>query len=462
MPEVRDIHAGLHVVQVRTIERPRTVAEVQDLVRRCARDGLPIAICGGRHAMGGQQFLEDGLLMDLSGLDQVLKADSHAGIIDVEAGIQWPALMAWTAQHVPTWGIVQKQTGADRLSIGGALAANIHGRGLSMQPIIQDVESFTVIDPSGNSIHCSRTQNAELFSLAIGGYGLFGIIVTVRLRLMPRRRLRRHVVITTVDRLMEDMEARRAEGYLFGDFQFMTDEQSPLFMHEGVFSCYVPVEPKAPLSQPLSQPQRRLAQNDWRTLYRLAHMDRAELYRTYAAYYLATDGQQYESDDHQRSDYIDDYHQDLDSLLGHTTPHSEMISELYVPRAQLTAFMHAARDLLRRLHMPVIYGTIRLIEHDDISFLAWAWQPWACIIFNLCVAHNQPGMERAQIAFRDLIDCALTFSGSYYLTYHRWATAEQLLAAHPRIIEFLAHKAARDPNGIFQSDWYRYCKNLLK
>ena len=35
-------------------------------------------------------------------------------------------------------GIVQKQTGADRLTIGGALAANIHGRGLRLQPFVAD------------------------------------------------------------------------------------------------------------------------------------------------------------------------------------------------------------------------------------------------------------------------------------------------------------------------------------
>ena len=38
------------------------------------------------------------------------------------------------------WGIVQKQTGADRLSLGGALACNAHGRGLALKPIVDQVE----------------------------------------------------------------------------------------------------------------------------------------------------------------------------------------------------------------------------------------------------------------------------------------------------------------------------------
>jgi FAD/FMN-containing dehydrogenase len=85
------------------------------------------------------------------------------------------------------WGINQKQTGADRLCIGGALAANIHSRGIHLKPIINDVESFVLVDANGNTLTCSRRENFELFRLAIGGYGLFGVIASVTLRLAPRR-----------------------------------------------------------------------------------------------------------------------------------------------------------------------------------------------------------------------------------------------------------------------------------
>src|SRR3989441_3618296 len=70
--------------------------------------------------------------------------------------------------------IRQKQTGADRLSIGGALAANAHGRGLLFKPFVGDVESFVLVDADGIPRTCSREENAELFRLAIGGDGLVG------------------------------------------------------------------------------------------------------------------------------------------------------------------------------------------------------------------------------------------------------------------------------------------------
>ena len=138
-----------------------------------------------------------------------------------------------------------------------------------------------------------------------------------------------------------------------------------------------------------------------------------------------------------------------------------MITEIYVPRPALAAFMEHAAELLRGGGVPVIYGTVRLIERDDESFLAWAREPWACIIFNLCVAHTPDGLAAAQHVFRGLIDLAISFGGSYYLTYHRWATRAQVEGCHPRFREFLRLKAAHDPAELFTSDWYRHHRALF-
>src|SRR5258708_14682939 len=85
-----------------------------------------------------------------------------------------------------TWGIAQKQTGADRLTMAGTIAANAHGRGLKMKPFISDVESFVLVDSTGTPKKCSRTENPELFSLVHGGYGLFGVVTSLQLRLSFR------------------------------------------------------------------------------------------------------------------------------------------------------------------------------------------------------------------------------------------------------------------------------------
>ena len=64
-------------------------------------------------------------------------------------------------------------------------------------------------------------------------------------------------------------------------------------------------------------------------------------------------------------------------------------------------------------------------------------------------------------AFRALIDAALALEGSFYLTYHRFATPEQVLAAYPGFPEFLRLKLLHDPHERFQSDWYRFYKTMF-
>ena len=455
MAAVNDIHSQLNPSEVADIVEADSLDAVRGAMLRARAAGLPVCVAGGRHAMGGQQFCEGGLLVDTRPLARVLEFDGDRGTITVEAGIQWPQLLAELAST--PWAIVQKQTGADRLSIGGALAANVHGRGLTFPPIVGDVEDFTLVGPDGDVLRCSRDENPELFGLVIGGYGLFGVVYSVTLRLAPRRKLERVVEVRELDGLDTAFASRIAEGFVFGDFQFAIDPESDDFLNRGVFSCYRPVDD----STVIPEGQRVLTREDWAQLLLLTHTDKALAFERYSAHYLQTSGQLYLSDAHQFADYVDGYHERLDEVMGATHPATEMISELYVPRAELHGFMNAVADDFRSAGVDVIYGTVRLIERDEETFLPWARESWACVIFNLHTVHTADGLERSAAAFRRLIDHAAALGGSYFLTYHRWATADQLEACHPRIRDFLAHKRAYDPDERFQSDWYRHYRDAL-
>jgi len=196
---VNDIHSELNETVVEDVLALDSLDSIQNAVRGAADSGTPVAIAGGRHAMGGQQFCAGGRLLDTSGLDRVLDFDRERGVIEVEAGLQWPGLIEWLREEQqagePQWGIAQKQTGADRLSLGGAIAANVHGRGLTLKPIVADIESFLLVDAEGAAITCSREQNPELFRLVVGGYGLLGCVYSAKVRLDRRQVLERVVEI---------------------------------------------------------------------------------------------------------------------------------------------------------------------------------------------------------------------------------------------------------------------------
>ena len=458
---VNDVHSQLNATAVSRVVQVETVSELQQVIRSSAAIGQQVSIAGGRHAMGGQQFGTGTVLLDMTRMCRVVDLDSDRGHVLVEAGIQWPQLVThllWAGGGQPgQWGIIQKQTGADRLSLGGALAANIHGRGLRLRPIIDDVESFELIDATGAIVPCSRTTNPELFSLAIGGYGLFGVIARVTLRLTRRHKVERCVAIADIDDLPTLFADRIAAGFEYGDFQFATSPASGEFLRSGVFSCYRPVS----ADRPIADNQLELKDEDWGHLLWLAHVDKSRAFAEYARYYMSTDRQVYWSDTHQLARYTDGYHESIDRRCGARVKGSEMISELYVPRTQLPVFMQRVREEARRHDIDIIYGTVRLIEQDIESVLAWAREPWACIVFNLHIDHSRAGIEKAEHDFRCLIDCAADLGGSYYLTYHRWATRAQIERCHPRLREFLDRKRQYDPTTLFTSDWYEHHLRVL-
>jgi FAD/FMN-containing dehydrogenase len=458
---VNDIHSGLNATRVNRIVEPETLEAARSAIRAARRERRAVCIAGGRHAMGAQAFATDGVLIDIRRLNRVLAFNADRGLIEIESGMQWPQLLEYlvSAQRgrARQWGFSQKQTGADRLTMGGCLAANVHGRGLALPPFVGDVESFTLLDARGELLTCSRSENPELFRLAIGGYGLFGFIYSVTLRLVPRRKVERVVEVRDIEGLPQAFAGRIRDGFLYGDFQYSIDDRSDAFLRRGVFSCYRPV----PESTPIPPAQKELADADWTELLYLAHADKAEAFKRYAGYYVSTNGQVYWSDEHQMSIYPDHYHAALDRRIGAKHRATEAITEIYCERDTLEHFMTDVREDARASRVEIIYGTVRLIEQDRDSFLAWAKKPYACVIFNLHVAHTPDGIRHAADAFRRLIDIGIRHGGSYFPTYHKYATRKQVETCYPQFADFLKLKRRYDPGEVFQSDWYRHYRKMF-
>ena len=455
-----DIHSRLNSTAIRGRLAPTTVEEAARQVQQVSSRGEFMSVCGARHAMGGQQFATGGWLLDMRGMNRVIDFDRERGVIHAQAGITWPDLIRHyvVAQRDgdSAWGIKQKQTGADRLTIGGAVGANIHGRGLTYTPFVSDIEALEVILADGSVVHCDRQMNADLFRHVVGGYGLFGVVASVKVRLVPRQKVERIVELCDIEEIGEAFAERIRTGYLYGDFQFSTAPDDLGFLSSGVLSCYRPVDPRTVIPSG----QIRLSPADWRRLIYLAHHNKRRAFHEFTDFYLRSTGQIYWSDTHQLSLYLDDYHGGLDRACEARVPGSEMITELYVPRTRLAAFMSDVRRDFQRHEVDLVYGTVRLIRRDDETALAWARQDYACVIFNLHVDHEPRSISSSSHTFRRLIDIAIHHRGSFFLTYHRYAIAAQLLACYPQLPEFLQAKRRFDPDEVFRSDWYRYYRSI--
>ncbi len=109
---VNDIHSQLNATRVSRVIKPLSSSDLRATILTARSEGKAISISGGRHSMGAQQFGTGTILVDMRGMNRVVNLDAERGIVEVEAGIEWPQLldhlMGVQTGRQKQWGIVQK------------------------------------------------------------------------------------------------------------------------------------------------------------------------------------------------------------------------------------------------------------------------------------------------------------------------------------------------------------------
>src|SRR6185436_2406589 len=170
--EVSDLPGRLNPVRVAELTMPGSIHDLQEAVRRAKTAKLPVSIAGGRHAVGGQPFGAGAMLIDMTGMKDVIRLDRDRGLVEAEAGITWLDLHRFLRDRQgdggPEWTLRQEPFDAERRTLGGSVASNAHGDGLAMKPIAADVESLILVDAEATIRRCSRTENPDLLRLVVG------------------------------------------------------------------------------------------------------------------------------------------------------------------------------------------------------------------------------------------------------------------------------------------------------
>jgi FAD/FMN-containing dehydrogenase len=159
-----------------------------------------------------------------------------------------------------------------------------------------------MVTPDESTRGCDRKHDKELFSLAVGGYGLFGVITAVGLRLVPRRKVRRRVETRTIAEVAALIERRTKAGAPFGYFQYSIDETSPDFLRTGMLTTYENVAAETALGAESTDIDVHLLT----ALLELAHKDRGLGVRRAPSWSWLRDGNVEWSDLHQLATYPPD------------------------------------------------------------------------------------------------------------------------------------------------------------
>jgi len=161
--------------------KPASVLDLEAIMQRARRETLTVTFRGNGRSYGDAALNSHGIVVDTSGLKQILEWNASTGIIRAEVGVTIEQL--W--QHVigdGYWPFVVP--GTMHATLGGCVAMNVHGKNNSrMGPFGDYIEALTLLLADGRRVVLSRNEQAYLFFATIGGLGLLGAIVDVTLRL---------------------------------------------------------------------------------------------------------------------------------------------------------------------------------------------------------------------------------------------------------------------------------------
>lgn len=145
-----------------------------------AEDALQAIPRGAGFSFAAASFGADVISIDLRSFDRVLDFDSLSGHIEVEAGISLGALFEFLT---PRGYYLPVQPGHHRITVGGCIAANVHGKNPARDgTFVTQVESLRLFHPRHGCLELSPAKEPTLFHATCGGVGLTGIIISARLR----------------------------------------------------------------------------------------------------------------------------------------------------------------------------------------------------------------------------------------------------------------------------------------
>ncbi len=161
--------------------RPTQKDEFEAAFRLAKRNGLSVTVRGAGRSYNDAALNGGGIVLDITGMNQILDWNPAAGMIRAEPGVTLQQL--W--QHVlPDGWWPPVVSGTMATTLGGCLGANIHGKNnFRMGTIGEHVLEFNVLLPTGAELTCSPRKNSDLFYAMIGGFGMLGVFTSVTMQM---------------------------------------------------------------------------------------------------------------------------------------------------------------------------------------------------------------------------------------------------------------------------------------
>ena len=327
--------------------------------------------------------------------------------------------------------------------VASTFSVNAHGWPVPFGPFGTTVRSIDLMLADGTLVECSPHQNAELFAMAMGGYGLAGVIVGLEGGLVD------NVLLKPTFALMPSGDfASRFVGAIekpdvkmaYGRFSVARSD----FFREALLVTYGP-EPTPSAGLPAATAGGAMSSIS-REVYR-AQVGSEAIKKS--RWVLETNvAPKAGSGIATRNSLMNE---PVANLASRDRRRTDILHEYFVPPSKLAAFVSACQRLIPKSGLEFLNVTLRYVAADKTSLLSFAPEPRIAAVMSF----SQPVVPEAEAEMirltEALIDEVSAIGGAFYLPYRLHARRDQVVACYRNAERFAERKLHYDPGRLFRN-----------
>src|SRR3989344_38802 len=445
----------LNPTHVSKIVEGKEVEGIREVLEEAKERGLKVSIAGKRYSMGGHTFYKDALVLDMTSFNKILSIDLEEKVVTVQSGATWEDIINYVNPYNLSVKVMQ---GYNSFTVGGSISVNVHESDPNYGPLVETVKSFRLLLENGTIVNVSRNENPELFSLVVGGYGLFGVILDVDLTLEENKVYeKKSYSINYSDYPSLFKEVRRENDDLKIIYARLSIAKDGSLLRELVATTYT-LANIADLANFTEgdyfelKPNRNVALKKFifglSRKYDFWKKLRWHLQKKYTGLEFP--------DLISRNNLLNS---DPEFLEYYSSRNTDILQEYFVPVEKLPEFLDGLRNVIEENDINFLSVTIRYIPVNNETFLSYSDGEdkfGAVLYFNVGVDDDE--QKKVGEWTRELIDLSLGMNGTYYLPYELYASQEQIRNAYPQFDGFCDAKRKYDPTEFFINQFYaKYC-----
>jgi FAD/FMN-containing dehydrogenase len=423
---------------VRTDSGPEFVARLRAEMKIAAAAKRPFAVAVARHSMGGQSIPRDGTAITMA--NGSCEIDSSRMTFKASAGTTWRQVIATLDKAGFSPAVMQSN---NDFGVGSTFCVNAHGWPVPYGPFGSTVHAIRLMTADGSILTCSPKENSELFGLAMGGYGLFGVILDVEAAMVPNvllsptfEKMPSRNFAPRFLKAVEDEHVKMAYGRL--------SVARSGFFEEALLCAYRPTPtPKEGL--PPASSKGSLSSLS-REIYRAQiGSDVAKRARWVAETKVIT------AMGSGISTRNSSMNEPVSNLADRETSRTDILHEYFVAPERFPEFVRACQDVIPTSGLEFLNVTLRYLAPDTQSVLAYARERRIAAVMSFS-QNTSPEAELKMLTMTEaLIDRVIDLGGAFYLPYRLHARHDQVRAVYPRFGEFVERKKHYDPGLLFRN-----------